>query len=86
MLNATTEKLWGKENDTKQSLTNQQKLITQSLEKKRTKWKSNFKSMNVSSYSGKNWKLITLYLIIVTIIIEIIVKMTVMLVNKDNNI
>ena len=80
-LNAKTEKLWGKENDTK--------LITHSLEKKRTKWKSNFKSIyskNVSSYSGKNWKLITLYLIIVTVTIEIIVKMTVMLMNKDNNI
>ena len=35
---------------------------------------------NVSSYYGKNWKLITIYLTIVTVIIEII-----MLMNKDNN-
>ena len=33
----------------------------------------------------KNWKIITMYLIIVTVIIEIIVKMIVMLMNKDNN-
>ena len=79
-------KAMGKGKWYKTKFDNQQKLITQSLEKKRTKWKSNFKSMNVSSYSGKNWKLITLYLIIVTVIIEIIVKMTVMLMNKDNNI
>ena len=49
-----------------------------------TKWKSNLKSKNiynVSSYYGKNWKLITKnYLIIVIVIIEII-----MLMNKDNN-
>ena len=51
--------------------------------KKMTKWKSNLKSKNiynVSSYYGKNWKLITIYLIIVAVIIEII-----MLMNKDNN-
>ena len=33
----------------------------------------------------KNWKIITMYLIIVTVRIEIIVKMIVMLMNKDNN-
>ena len=33
----------------------------------------------------KNWKVITIYLIIVTVMIEIIVKMIVMLMNKDNN-
>ena len=32
----------------------------------------------------KNWKVITMYLTIVTVIIEIIVKMIVMLMNKDN--
>ena len=40
---------------------------------------------NVSSYYGKNWKVITIYLIIVTVITEIIVKMMVMLMDKDNN-
>ena len=52
-----------------------------------TKWKSNLKSkniQNVSSYYGKNWKVITIYLIIVTVIVEIIVKMILMLMNKDN--
>ena len=52
-----------------------------------TKWKSNFKStksQKVSSYYGKNWKVITIYLII-TVIVEIIVNMIVMLMNKDNN-
>ena len=33
----------------------------------------------------RNWKVITMYLIIVIVIIEIIMKMTVMLINKDNN-
>ena len=33
----------------------------------------------------KNWKVITMYLAIVTEIIEIIMKMIVMLMNKDNN-
>ena len=42
-------------------------------------------SQNVSSYCGKNWKVITIYLIIVTVIIELIVKMIVMLMNKDDN-
>ena len=32
----------------------------------------------------KNWKVITMYLAIVTEIIEIIMKMIVMLMNKDN--
>ena len=58
-------------------------------EEKMTQWKSNLKSIkgqNVSSYYGKNWKVITIYLIIIiTVIIEIIVKMIVMLMNKDNN-
>ena len=56
--------------------------------KKMTKWKSNFKSIknyNVSSESGKNWKVMTIYLVIVTVRIEIIAKMIVMLLNKDNN-
>ena len=51
-------------------------------------WKSNLKSINsqnVSSYYGKNWKVISIYLIILTLTIEIIVKMIVMLMNKDNN-
>ena len=62
-----------------------------------TKWKSNLKSiksLNVSSYYGKNWKLVTIYLIIIiiiiiimiiTVIMEIIVEMIVMLMNKYNN-
>ena len=57
-------------------------------EKKKTKWKSSLKSINnqnVSSYYGKNWKVITIYLIIVTVILEIIVKIIIMLMNKDNN-
>ena len=33
----------------------------------------------------KNWKVITMYLAIVTVIIEIIMEMIVMLMNKDNN-
>ena len=33
----------------------------------------------------KNWKVVTMYLAIVTEIIEIIMKMIVMLMNKDNN-
>ena len=33
----------------------------------------------------KNWKVITMCLIMVTVIIEIMVKMIVMLMNKDNN-
>ena len=33
----------------------------------------------------KNWKVVTMYLAIVTVIIEIIMKMIVMLMNKDNN-
>ena len=61
-----------------------------------TKWKSNLKSiksLNVSSYYGKNWKLVTIYLIIIiiiiimiiTVIMEMIVEMIVMLMNKYNN-
>ena len=52
------------------------------------KWRSNLESkniQNVSSYYGKNWKVITIYLIIATVIIEIIVKMIAMFINKDNN-
>ena len=33
----------------------------------------------------KNWKVITMYLAIVTVIIEIIMEMIVMFMNKDNN-
>ena len=33
----------------------------------------------------KNWKVIAMYLAIVTVIIEIIMEMIVMLMNKDNN-
>ena len=56
--------------------------------KKMAKWKSNLKSMkgqNVNSYYGKNWKVITINLIIITVIIEIIVKMTVILMNNNYN-
>ena len=63
-------------------------MITQSLgRKKQTKLKSNLKSIKSQnvSYYGKNWKVITIYLIIITVIIEITVKMIVMLMNEDNN-
>ena len=53
-----------------------------------TYWKSNLKSIksyNVNSYYSKNWKVITIYLIIITGIIEIIVKMTIMFMNSNNN-
>ena len=33
----------------------------------------------------KNWKVIAMYLAIVTVIIEIITEMIVMFMNKDNN-
>ena len=57
-------------------------------EEKMTQWKSNLKSIksqNVNSYYGKNWNVITIYLIVITVIIEIIVKMTIMFVNNNNN-
>ena len=53
-----------------------------------TKWKSNLKSIkskDVSSYYCKNWKVITIYLIIITVTIEIMLKMIAMLMNKDKN-
>ena len=47
------------------------------------------KSLNVSSYYGKNWKVIIIYLIIaIIVIIEIIVIVMLMIVmpmNEDNN-
>ena len=85
----TIEKLWEKKYGTELRLKNQQKNDNIDLRKKKmTKWKSNFKSIknyNVSSESGKNWKVMTIYLVIVTVRIEIIAKMIVMLLNKDNN-
>ena len=57
-------------------------------EEKMTQWKLNLKSIesqNVNSYYTKNWKVITIYLAIITVTIEIIVKMTVMLMNDNNN-
>ena len=84
----TTEKLLGKKNGTELGLKNQQKNDEIEFRKKKmTKWKSNLKSkniLNVSSYYGENWKVVTIYLIIVTVIIEVIVKMIAMLMNKDN--
>ena len=56
--------------------------------KKMTKWESNLKSIdsqNVSSYYGKTQKVITIYLIIVTVIMEIIVKMIAVHINKGND-
>ena len=53
-----------------------------------TKWKSNLKSIkssDVSSYYCKDRKVIAIYLIIITVIIETILKMIVMLMNKDKN-
>ena len=53
-----------------------------------TKEKSNLKSIksqNLKSYYGKNGKVITIHFIIITVIIEIIVKMTLMFMNNNNN-
>ena len=50
-----------------------------------TKWKSKLKlinGQNVRSYYGKNWKVTTIQLIIITAVIEIIVKIIVMLMNE----
>ena len=51
-----------------------------------TKWKSNFeinKELECRNrYYGKNWNVITMYLIIITVIVEIIVKIEVMLRNN----
>ena len=78
----------GKKNGAEQGLKNQQKMITESLERKKmTKRKSNLKSIksqNVNSYYGKNGKVITTNVIIITIITETIVKMTIMLMNNNN--
>ena len=55
--------------------------------KKMTKWKSNLKSIksqNVNSYYGKNGKVITANVIIITIITETTVKMTIMLMNNNS--
>ena len=40
-------------------------------------------AQNVTSYYCKNWKIIIIYLIIT--VIEIMVKMILMLMNKDDN-
>ena len=59
-------------------------MITQILVKKMSKRNSKLKSLNnqnVSSNYGKNWRIITIYVII----IEIILKMIVMLMKKENN-
>ena len=52
------------------------------------KWKRNLKLINIqqnaSSYSGNNWKVVII-IIIVTVIIEVILKMLVMYMDKDNN-
>ena len=52
------------------------------------KWKLNLKLINIqqnaSSYSGNNWKVVII-IIIVTVIIEVILKMLVMYMDKDNN-
>ena len=50
--------------------------------------KSNLKSIksqNVNSCYSKNWKVITIYLIIIAVIREIIVKMAIMFINNNNN-
>ena len=89
-LTVTTEKLLRKKNGTERGLKNQQKNDNIKFWKKPlTKWKTNLKSIkssNVNSYYSKNWKVITIYLIIiVTVIIEIIVKMIAMLMNRYNS-
>ena len=89
-VNCDKRKATGKEKWHKTRIKNSTKNDNMEFRKKTmTKWKSNLKSIrsyNVSSYYGKNWKVITIYLIIIiTVIIEIIVKMIVMLMNKDNN-
>ena len=43
------------------------------------------KSQNVNSYYGKNGKVITIKFIIIPVIIEKIVKMTIMLMNNNND-
>ena len=63
-------------------------MITQILVKKMSKRNSKLKSLNnqnVSSNYGKNWRIITIYVIIVALVIEIILKMIVMLMKKENN-
>ena len=63
-------------------------MIKQILVKKMSKRNSKLKSLNnqnVSSNYGKNWRIITIYVIIVALIIEIILKMIVMLMKKENN-
>ena len=87
-LTVTTEKLWGKKYGTKQGLKNPQKLIAKSLEKKT--WQNGNKILNQQIAKmkvvkvAKNWKVITMCLMIVTVIIGIMMKMIVMLMNKDN--
>ena len=52
------------------------------------KWKLNLKLINIqqnaSSYSGNIWKVVII-IIIVTVVIEVILKMLVMYMDKDNN-
>ena len=52
-------------------------ILIQILGRKRKSNLKSIKSKNVSSCYGKNWKLITIYVIIKTVIIEIVVKMIV---------
>ena len=77
----------GKKNGAEQGLKNQQKMITESLERKKmTKRKSNLKSIksqNVNSYYGKNGKVITINFIIITVITEIIVKKQTLIQSKS---
>ena len=57
-------------------------------EEKMTQRKSNLKSIksyNANSCYSKNWKVITIYLITITVIIEIIMEITVMPMNNNNN-
>ena len=90
-LTVTTEKLWGK-NGTERGLKNQQKNDNIEFRKKKNdKMEIKFeikKYLEVKIKINKifkNFKVITIYLIIVTVIIEIMVKMIVILINKDNN-
>ena len=75
----TTEELRGKKNDTELGLKNQHKVITQSLGRKQSNLKL-IRGQNVSSYYGKNWKVINhnnenwciIYLAITTVMTELL--------------
>ena len=86
-LTVTTEKLWGKKNGTKQSSKNGSIELREKNNKqtKKKPWQNGNQILN--QQIAKMWvvKVVKNYLIIVTVIIAIIMKMIAMLINKDNN-